>query len=527
VAVGESRMRESGACVQGARRGADSGPRATGPRDVIAGVSVALVLIPQSLAYAEVAGMPAYRGLYAAVLPPIAAAFIASSPYLQKGHVAITSLLTFGALASLAEPGSSEYVQLGLLLAVVVGAFRVLLGVTRAGVIAYLMSQPMLMGFVPAAAILIAASQLPSVLGAPPPGGGILEGAASTLTEPALWEATAIVLSLFVVLLVLGGRRIHPVFPGVLVAVGLAILYSLAADYGGPKVGSLPGGLPPLSLALPWGDLPSLLVPGAVIALVGFAEPASIARAFAAEDRAAWNADRELVSQGVANLAAGLTGGFPVGGSFSRSSLNRLAGARTRWSGAVTGLTVLAFLPFAAALEPLPRAVLGAIVVVAVAGLLRLGPALRLWSYSKPQFAVAWVTFAATLAFAPHVERALMVGIGLSIAVHLWRELSLKLETWIDGETLHVKPLGVLWFATASDLQISVLRLLAGRRDLSRLQIHLDGLGRLDITGALTLQTVLEDASRAGLDAVVVDVPPAAERLVARVLQKPGIRVEA
>lgn len=492
-----------------------------GPRDVIAGVSVALVLIPQSLAYAEVAGMPPYRGLYASVLPPIAAAFIASSPYLQTGPVAITSLLTFGALSSMAEPGSSEYVELGLLLAVVVGVARVALGLLRAGVLAYLMSEPMLMGFVPAAAILIAASQLPSVLGTPAPGGGILEGAASALTDPGLWEATAIVLGVLVVLVVAGGRRIHAVFPGVLVAVGLAIAYSVAVDYDGPTVGHLPGGLPPLSLALPWGDLPSLLVPGAVIALVGFAEPASIARAFAAEDRTAWNADRELVSQGTANLAAGLTGGFPVGGSFSRSSLNRLAGARTRWSGAVTGLTVLAFLPFASALEPLPRAVLGAIVIVAVAGLLKLGEPLRLWRYSRPQFAIAWVTFAATLAFAPHVERAVMLGIGLSIAVHLWRELSLKLETWEDGETLHVKPLGVLWFATASDLQVAVLRLLAARRDLIRLEIHLDGLGRLDVTGALTLRTLLDEARRAGLDATVVDVPPAAERLVARMLENP------
>ncbi len=527
MTLGETGTRDWPARVRGAGRGRGGRPPPPVLRDVIAGVSVALVLIPQSLAYAEVAGMPAYRGLYAAALPPLAAAFIASSPYLQTGPVAITSLLTFGALVSLAEPGSPEYVGLGLLLALVVGVVRILLGLLRAGVIAYFMSQPMLMGFVPAAAILIAGSQLPSVLGAPPPGHGILEGAATALAEPAMWEATALGLSAFVVVAVAGGRRIHPVFPGVLVAVGLAIAYSLATGYDGPKVGSLPSGLPPLSLGLPWGELPSLLLPGAVIALVGFSEPASIARAFAAEDRQRWDADREFVSQGVANAAAGLSGGFPVGGSFSRSSVNRLAGARTRWSGAVTGLSVLAFLPFGSALAPLPRAVLGAIVVVAVAGLVRLGPPLRLWSYSKPQFAVAWITFAATLAFAPHVERAVMVGIGLSIAIHLWRELSLELETWIDGATVHVKPLGVLWFATASGLQDSVLRILAERRDVSRLEVHLDGLGRLDITGALILETLLEEARRAGLEAVVVDVPPAAERLVGRVLEKPGIRVEA
>jgi sulfate permease, SulP family len=140
---------------------------------------------------------------------------------------------------------------------------------------------------------------------------------------------------------------------------------------------------------------------------------------------------------------------------------------------------------------------------------------------------VALVTFAATLALSPHVERAVMIGIGLSIGIHLWRELSLELETWTDGETLHVKPLGVLWFATASGLQGSVQRLLAERRDLSRVEVHLDGLGRLDITGALALRTLLEEAGRAGLEAVVVDVPPAAQRLVARVLETPGIRVEA
>jgi SulP family sulfate permease len=526
VTAGETGTRDGPATVA-PRRGTPGGSRRAGPADVIAGVSVALVLIPQSLAYAEVAGMPAYRGLYAAALPPIAAAFIASSPYLQTGPVAITSLLTFGGLASLAEPGSPQYVELGFLLAIVVGVVRVLLGLLRAGVLAYLMSQPMLMGFVPAAAILIAASQLPSALGVPPPGGGVLDGAVTAVTEPGLWEATAIVLSLFVALVVAGGRRIHPVFPGVLAAVVLAIAYSLATGYDGPKVGSLPDGLPPLSLGLPWGELPSLLLPGVVIALVGFAEPASIARAFAAEDREFWDADREFVSQGVANAAAGVSGGFPVGGSFSRSSVNRLAGARTRWSGAVTGLSVLAFLPFASALSSLPQAVLGAIVIVAVAGLVRLGPPLRLWSYSKPQFAVAWITFAATLAFAPNVERAVILGIGLSIAIHLWRELSLELDTWTDGVTLHVKPLGVLWFATANGVQVAVLRLLAEQRDIRRLQIHLDGLGRLDVTGAMTLRTLLHEAEQAGLEAVIVDVPPAAERLVARVLDEPWIRVEA
>jgi SulP family sulfate permease len=288
--------------------------------------------------------------------------------------------------------------------------------------------------------------------------------------------------------------------------------------YGGPTVGEIPAGLPPVSLDLPWGDAASLLLPGIVIALVGFAEPASVARTLAAKDRQAWDPDREFVSQGAANVAAGLTGGFPVGGSFSRSALARSAGALTRWSGAVTGLAVLALLPFAGVFSSIPTAVLAAVVIVAVAPMIRVRPILMLWPVSRPQFAIAAVTFALTLALAPHVERGVMAGVVLAVAVHLWRELRLDIDVQIRGEALHLHPRGVIWFGTAPGLEDRLVRLLAEHRDASWLVVHLDGVGRLDHSGALALRNVLDFARGAGLDVSVDGVPDHARRIVAATL---------
>ena len=464
--------------------------------------------------------MPPERGLYAAALPPIAAAAFASSPYLQTGPVAITSLLTFGALSELAVPGSGEYVALALLLALVVGVVRLAIGLARSGVIAYLMSQPVLLGFTSAAATLIVLSQLPAALGVDARPGGILDDAANTLVHPGSWEPTAVALSLVTVALVLGGGRLHPLFPGVLAAAALGIVYSELAGYGRATVGEIDGAVPPFSLEFPWGSIEALVLPAIVIAIVGFAEPAAIARTFAAQERARWDPDREFVSQGVANVAAAVSGGFPVGGSFSRSSLNRLAGARTRWSGAVTGLAVLAFLPFASVLSPLPEAVLAAIVIAAVVGLIRLLPIVRLFSYSRGQFAVASATFALTLALAPRIERALLVGIALSIALHLRRELGLEVASWSEDGTLHLRPRGVLWFGTTRTLEEWILASIAAHADAARLVVHLDGLGRIDMTGALALRALLQDARNAGIEVDVVGVRARWRGLAERVIER-------
>ncbi len=482
--------------------------------DLAAGLSVAVILIPQSMAQADVAGMPAHYGLYAAALPCIVAALFASSPYLQTGPVSTTSLLTFGALVPLAAPGSGSYVKLAALLAVVVGLARVAVGLLHGGWLSYLMSRPLLTGFMSGAAILIVAFQLPAAFGSAAPAGGLLERAAWTLGHPSSWEGASMVMSAATVAVIVIGRRVHPLVPGVLVAAVGGAVYSALSGYSGPVVGSVPGGMPPLSLDLPWSRLPSLVLPGLVIALIGFSEAASISRVFASEDRERWDANREFLSQGAANVMAGLSGGFPVGGSFARSGLARLSGARSRWTGMVAGAAVLLFLPFSSILEPLPRAVLAGIVIAAIWNIFRPMELVRLWSLSRAQALVGWTTFGLTLALSPHLDHAVLLGILTAGAVHLLREVQLDVPARLDGDTLRLAPEGVLWFGSAPALEDEILANLAREKEVSRLVIDCSGLGRIDLTGASTLADMLDDVRRTGIRVDVTGVPEHARRVL-------------
>lgn len=485
----------------------------------MAGLSVASVLVPQSLAYAQLAGMPAYRGLYVAALAPLGAVLFASSPYLGTGPTAITSLLTLGALSAAATPGSSRYVALAALLTLLVGGIRILLGMIRGGMIAYLLSQPVITGFTTAAAAVIVASQIPGLLGVESEPDGLLVAAYEALVHPSRWRAESLIIGIAVALIILGGRKLHRLFPGILVAVVGATLYSAAVGYEGQTVGSIASGFPPFSLGLPWNSALSLLIPASVIAVVGFSEPAAIARYYATLERKRWDPNNELVSQGFANVAAAIGGGFPAGGSFSRTAINREAGARTRWSGGITGLAVLAMLPFMGVLSALPIAALAAGIIVSVRELISLKPFQEYRSYARLQFYVAVVTLVATLAFAPHVERGVLIGIGMAIAAHLWRELRLSIPAWVsDGKTLHLAPKGVLYFASAPALEHAFGELLNAHPESDRLVVHLNGLGRVDLTGALALRALLKDAREAGLEASVEDVPPQARKIIERVM---------
>jgi SulP family sulfate permease len=488
------------------------------PRDVIAGISVALVLVPQSLAYAHLAGFPAYRGLYAAAIPPLVAAPFASSPYLQPGPTAVSALLTFGALSPLAPLGSPRYIELGLLLALLVGVTRIAVGLLRAGVLAYLISEPLMVGFVPAAAILIVASQLPAALGTPTHGTNELYRAGWATAHVGNWKLGAIAVAAGVIVVLLLGRRFHPLFPAILIGVVGAILLSRLAGIGGPTVGKVDAGAPPFTTSLPLHYLPRLIVPALVIALLGFAEASSIARTYAALDRNRWDADREFVSQGVANVGAGLFGGFPVGASFSRSALNRLAGARTTMSGLVTGIAVFAFLPLGFLLTSLPVAVLAATVILAVIPLIQFGRMVAVAQLSWIQATVTLTAFVLTLALAPHIEWAIMASIVLSVVIHLWRELRLDIEVTASESRLELSPQGVLWFATARRLEDRFLEVLADHPDATELVIHLDGLGRIDLTGALALKTLIDDARATDLDVSIDGTPLHADRVLRRAL---------
>jgi len=485
--------------------------------DILTGLGVALVLIPQALANAEIAGLPPVAGLYAAALPPVAAALFASSRYLQTGPVAMTALLTFGALSVLSEPGTLEYVQLAILLALVVGVTRIAFGLIGAGLVAYLMSQPVLLGFTSAAAILIIASQIPTALGVEPTSAGLLSGAFDAIVSLDEWQAVHITIAVVTGLIIFYGRRIHPLFPGVLVAVALALAASVFFGFTGETVGAIPRGLPRPTLDLPWSSLPYLLLPGAVIALVGFAEAVAISRTYAAQDREPWDPNREFISQGVANVVSAASGGFPVGGSFSRTSLAKLSGARTRWAGAIAGLLVLAFLPVADVLAALPRATLAGIVIVAIAPLVRMPTLVRLIRVTWGQSVVAWGTFVATLALSPRIDIAVTIGIALATLVHLRRESLIEIETERWNEALILRPSGVLYFGSAPRLSEALLDQLADHGEaVERVIVDLSRLGRVDYTGAVALKSFSEDCTRAGLDFELRAVPKHAEGTLER-----------
>jgi SulP family sulfate permease len=277
-------------------------------------------------------------------------------------------------------------------------------------------------------------------------------------------------------------------------------------------------GLPPLTTSLPLHQLPRLILPAFVIALIGFAEASSIARTYATLDRARWDADREFVSQGVANVSAGLFGGFPVGASFSRSALNRLAGAKTTMSGLVTGVAVFAFQPLGFQLTSLPLAVLAATVILAVIPLIQFGRIVAIARISTIQLTITLTAFVLTLALAPHVEWAIMAAIALSVVIHLWRELRLDVGVKATATRLELTPQGVLWFATARRLEDRFIDALADHPDATELVIRLDGLGRIDVTGALALKALVDDARAAGLEVTIDGAPLHADRVLRRVL---------
>jgi SulP family sulfate permease len=321
------------------------------------------------------------------------------------------------------------------------------------------------------------------------------------------------------------GRRWHALFPGVLLCAVVATVGSACLDYGGGTVHRIPAGPPPFTLDdLPWQQMPALILAAVVIALVGFTEAAAISRRFATEDRARWSADQEFVSQGMANVTAGMFGGFPCGGSFSRSAVARMSGARTRLSGAVAGAAVLLFLPFAGVLEPLPLAVLAGIVISAVLGLLRFRALWALWRVSPVQATLGWGTFLATLACAPRIDWAVLAGVGASLLVFIQRALRLDIDVAVDGSCLRLTPRGVLWFGTAQRLSAALIDALAAHPRMAEVEIDLSRLGRVDTTGAFVLSTMLAQTREAGLSARVVNIPPQSAVLTARVLDCGALR---
>lgn len=497
-------------------------PRLTGRPargDVVAGLSGALVLLPQAVAYAVLAGLPPRSGLVVAGVSTVMAAPFVSAPLLQTGPTAITSLLTLGSLTSVAATTGADVVPLAALLALLVGVVRLAIGWRGAGEVAYLVSEPVLLAFTSAAGLVIVLSQVPALLGSEVAADSVAGAALGSLLDVELWVPAALGMGLATIVLVRLSGRVNPLIPAVLIVAIGGILAQRLLGLDVAVVGEVPSALPRLVLDLPWGAVPQLAVPALVIGLVGFSEAAAIGRSFATEDKQRWNADREFVSQGVANLAAGLVGGMPVGASFSRSAINRTAGARSAWSGVVAGVLVVVSLPFAGVLASLPEAVLAGIIVAAVLGLLDPRPWLELRRYSRQQFIIAAVTYAMTVLFAPQIQWAVLIGVLLVIGAHLRRERKLDIEHERNDGILRLHPIGLLHFGAVQRLEDQMREVLAEHPDADELVVHLGRVGRTDVTGALVLRRILREAAASGLSVRLADITEPSRKILGRVLE--------
>lgn len=408
--------------------------------DGVAALIVTIMLIPQSLAYALLAGLPPEVGLYASVAPLLLYAVFGSSRVLAVGPVAVVSLMTAAAVGAHAAPGSAAYWPVAITLAFMSGAMLLAMGLLRLGFIANFLSHPVISGFISASGLLIAASQLKTLLGVKAEGHNAIElllALARQLPHTHLLTLGVGVLAtafLFWVrkglkpLLVGWGLRpkaadvITKAGPVAAIAVTTGLTWALGWQAQGLKiVGAIPQGLPPLTL--PSWDLAlwrELAVPALLISVVGFVESVSVGQTLAAKRRQRITPDQELVALGASNLGAAFTGGFPVTGGFARSVVNFDAGAQTPAAGVFTAVGILlATLLLTPALYFLPQATLAATIIVAVLSLVDFGILRRTWAYSKPDFAAVAATLLATLGLG--VETGLLVGVGVSLAMYLWR----------------------------------------------------------------------------------------------------------
>ena len=626
--------------------------------DAIAGVTVALVLIPQSMAYAQLAGLPAYYGLYAAFLPPMVAALFGSSRQLATGPVAIVSLLSAVALEPLATLGSPGYIGYAILLALMVGVFQFLLGALRLGVLVNFLSHPVVNGFTNAGAIIIASSQLDKLFGVHVDAAAyhfatvvqVLAAAAQHLHWPTLLMG----LAAFTIMYVL--KVMAPHSPGLLVAVVVTTLISWLTGFertievpiealnapaarelidryndvtrelenlsgsrsalmarhaqlkslnqpvaalnarhqaeilslhmdtqenhirelrktlralkfegvayaagqtsgfypygerpqgsrgdnrqwrlmvrrkaldvndlilttGGEVVGHIPKGLPALSApVLDFNAFRHLIFYTVVIALLGFMEAISVARAVAAKTGQRIDPNQELIGQGLANVAGAFTRSYPVSGSFSRTAVNMKAGATTGMSGVITSLVVVAvLLYFTPLLYHLPQAVLAAIIMMAVVGLINVRGFIHAWRAQWFDGAISIITFMATLAFAPHLDRGILIGVGLSLGVFLYKsmrptvvDLSLGVDRALHDAVSYgldqchfidvVRFDGPLFFANAGYLEDQIRDRRKHKKELKHIIIVANGINDIDASGQEALSFVVERIRSAGLD---------------------------
>ena len=531
--------------------------------DFIAGVTVAMVIVPQSMAYAQLAGLGPQYGLYASFLPVMIAALMGSSRQLSTGPVAVVSLLTAAALGEVVTDTSS-YVLYASLLALIVGLFQFTLGVLRMGFITNFLSHPVISGFTNAAAIIIGASQLSRVLGirvinssdtdwvsACQPlalmerletaGGRGLHTICNAdqnyetiwrLIEAAIYYAhmptVAMAVMSIIVMVVL--KQFFPRVPSILMVVVISTAVSFLIGYegmGGAIVSSIDiTGV--VSFQMPSFDfkvMGTLFVYAITISLIGFMEAISVAKSMATKTKQRLDVNQELIGQGLSNVVSSFFQGYAVSGSFSRSAVNSSAGAVTGFSSVVTavivGLTLLWLTPL---LYHLPQATLAAIIVMAILHLINFAPIRHAWKVEKHDGVVGALTFVLTLIFAPHLENGIAFGIIMSLGLFLYRTMQPRFSEFSarDGSKFFisvtdndedeskdesvnavkiVKFSGSLYFANAAYFENKMLELIANNREqLKYIIVDVTGINQIDASGEEVLSSLVELCSISGIE---------------------------
>ena len=474
-----------------------------------AGMTVGLMLVPQGVAYAALAGMPLVTGIYASLIPALVAVLFSASTRLGVGPTALTSLLIGASLTGLAEPGSAQWVAMAVWMALLSGLLQLAMGLARFGWLLNLVTSPVLSGFTQAAALLILGSQLAALLGLRSDWGVLVSTPSLGLLD---LSAAAFGLGSLAALMLAKAWRPH--FPSAIVVVGAAGALSWAlgyADAGGAVVGALPAGLPGLYWPdlLPWSGFSALVMPVLVVTLVSFLETASSAKVESQRSQERWNENQDLIGQGLAKISSGLCGSFATSASFSRSAINLYAGARSGWATVFAiALVLVVLLWLTPALYHVPQSVLAALVVTAVLSLIQPRMLLRLWRISRVEAVIGGVTFALTLATAPRMYWGVLVGLLMNLSHFLYQRLHPRIiEVGLhpdgslrDRHLWQLPPLAPhllalrmdaeLDFASASELERWVTEHLAAHPDVVHLCLLAQPINRIDVTGVETFATL-------------------------------------
>ncbi|MDF7826637.1 SulP family inorganic anion transporter [Pontiellaceae bacterium B12227] len=504
--------------------------------DLLAGLTVALVLIPQSMAYAELAGLPVWAGLYAAFIPVILGGLWGSSNHLQTGPGATMGLIVAAVLMPLAAAGSAEYVKLAVQLGFMVGVIWSLVAIFRLGFIINFLSRPVIEGFINAGGILIAVSQVGKILGIPlSRSDHMLGDMVGLISRLGAVNPISLLIGGVSLMLLLGGRRFFPKVPMALIIASLATAAVYYLGLSDPErtayplaiVGNIPAGLPKPAWPVPDLGNTMKLLPGALIfAFVGFMETCSVARGIAARSHQKLNVNQEAVGQALASFGAAFSGGQPINGSFSRSALNFASGARSGLAAVFTGLFVLIFLLVCTPLFYfLPKTVLAAIIIAAVIKLMNFRQLASFMKVTRADGVAAWVTFAGTLVFAPALEKGILLGASVSIFMHLYkmmrphiallgRRADGKLEavdvrsTEVDRNLPAIRLDGRLFFANAAYFEDQVHGHLEQIPESRNVAIIFDGINEIDSSGTEMLKELTGQLGHKEVQLIFVGVKP-------------------